>query len=40
MTDFAARFGQVGSDGVPYLSSSRQSLITSLLSVGYVHTSN
>ncbi|EPT03828.1 hypothetical protein FOMPIDRAFT_1114383 [Fomitopsis schrenkii] len=36
MPDFAARFGQVASDGVPYLSSSRQSLITSLLSVGTI----
>ncbi|GBE77322.1 Hexose transporter 2 [Sparassis crispa] len=34
MPDFAARFGQIGSDGKPYLSSSRQSIITSLLSAG------
>ncbi|PCH34180.1 general substrate transporter [Wolfiporia cocos MD-104 SS10] len=36
MSDFAARFGQTGSDGVPYLSSSRQSIITSLLSAGTI----
>ncbi|PCH36914.1 sugar transporter [Wolfiporia cocos MD-104 SS10] len=34
MPDFAARFGQVDANGTPYLSSSRQSMITSLLSVG------
>ncbi|KAF9820003.1 hypothetical protein IEO21_01665 [Rhodonia placenta] len=36
MPDFAARFGQIGSDGQPYLSSSRQSIITSLLGVGTI----
>ncbi|KAI0065343.1 general substrate transporter [Artomyces pyxidatus] len=35
MPDFIARFGQIGSDGEPFLSSSRQSIITSLLSAGY-----
>jgi len=34
MDDFVTRFGQTGSDGQPYLSSSRQSIITSMLSVG------
>ncbi|KAI0931199.1 hypothetical protein AcW2_000135 [Taiwanofungus camphoratus] len=36
MKDFIARFGQMGSDGQPYLSSSRQSVITSLLSAGTI----
>ncbi|KAH8094627.1 general substrate transporter [Cristinia sonorae] len=34
MPDFIRRFGEVGPDGVPFLSSSRQSIITSLLSAG------
>ncbi|KAH7922786.1 general substrate transporter [Leucogyrophana mollusca] len=34
MPDFVARFGQIGPDGKPFLSSSRQSIITSLLSAG------
>ncbi|KAN0100175.1 General substrate transporter [Tylopilus felleus] len=34
MPDFIRRFGQVSSDGTYYLSSSRQSIITSLLSAG------
>ncbi|TCD70103.1 hypothetical protein EIP91_004832 [Steccherinum ochraceum] len=34
MDDFIMRFGEVGSDGVPFLSNSRQSIITSLLSAG------
>ncbi|GBE77337.1 Hexose transporter 2 [Sparassis crispa] len=34
MKDFISRFGQIDSDGQPYLSSSRQSIITSLLSAG------
>ncbi|CAL1693915.1 unnamed protein product [Somion occarium] len=34
MDDFVARFGKIGSDGKPFLSSSRQSIITSLLSAG------
>ncbi|THH32820.1 hypothetical protein EUX98_g1313 [Antrodiella citrinella] len=34
MDDFVRRFGEVGTDGVPFLSSSRQSIITSLLSAG------
>ncbi|KAF8435632.1 general substrate transporter [Boletus edulis BED1] len=34
MPDFIHRFGQVSSDGTYYLSSSRQSIITSLLSAG------
>lgn len=36
MDDFVRRFGEVGSDGAPFLSASRQSIITSLLSAGYV----
>lgn len=36
MPDFVGRFGEVGSDGVAVLSSSRQSIITSLLSAGCV----
>jgi len=36
MPDFAARFGQINEDGQPYLSSSRQSIITSLLGVGTI----
>ncbi|EGO05363.1 hypothetical protein SERLA73DRAFT_101147 [Serpula lacrymans var. lacrymans S7.3] len=38
MPDFQRRFGQIGSDGQPYLSSSQQSIITSLLSAGYAVT--
>ena len=38
MPDFQRRFGEVDADGVPFLSSSRQSIITSLLSAGYVST--
>ncbi|KAH7915760.1 general substrate transporter [Hygrophoropsis aurantiaca] len=34
MPDFIMRFGQPGPDGQPYLSSSRQSIIVSLLSAG------
>ncbi|KAJ7053899.1 general substrate transporter [Mycena amicta] len=34
MPDFIDRFGQVGADGKMFLSSSRQSIITSLLSAG------
>ncbi|KAK7680557.1 hypothetical protein QCA50_016339 [Cerrena zonata] len=34
MEDFVARFGEIGADGKPFLSSSRQSIITSLLSAG------
>ncbi|KAI0652719.1 general substrate transporter [Trametes meyenii] len=34
MEDFVDRFGEVGADGVAFLSSSRQSIITSLLSAG------
>jgi len=34
MPDFIDRFGQVGADGQMFLSSSRQSIITSLLSAG------
>ncbi|KAJ7146401.1 general substrate transporter [Mycena epipterygia] len=34
MPDFIDRFGQLGSDGQMFLSSSRQSIITSLLSAG------
>ncbi|KAG6812635.1 hypothetical protein H0H92_001718 [Tricholoma furcatifolium] len=34
MPDFINRFGQMGSDGKMFLSSSRQSIITSLLSAG------
>ncbi|KAI0275471.1 general substrate transporter [Gloeopeniophorella convolvens] len=34
MPDFVRRFGEIGSDGQPFLSSSRQSIITSLLSAG------
>ncbi|KAI0073728.1 general substrate transporter [Panus rudis PR-1116 ss-1] len=34
MDDFVARFGEIGADGKPFLSSSRQSIITSLLSAG------
>ncbi|KAJ7894575.1 general substrate transporter [Mycena leptocephala] len=34
MPDFVDRFGQVGADGQMFLSSSRQSIITSLLSAG------
>jgi len=34
MPDFVGRFGQIGDDGKPFLSSSRQSIITSLLSAG------
>ncbi|EGO05354.1 hypothetical protein SERLA73DRAFT_68971 [Serpula lacrymans var. lacrymans S7.3] len=34
MPDFIRRFGQIGADGLPYLSSSRQSIIVSLLSAG------
>ncbi len=34
MPDFINRFGEVGPDGVKFLSSSRQSEITSLLSAG------
>ncbi|KIJ66473.1 hypothetical protein HYDPIDRAFT_109514 [Hydnomerulius pinastri MD-312] len=34
MPDFVRRFGQIGPDETPYLSSSRQSIITSLLSAG------
>ncbi|KAI0803285.1 general substrate transporter [Irpex lacteus] len=34
MPDFQRRFGEIGSDGQPFLSSSRQSIITSLLSAG------
>lgn len=36
MEDFIGRFGEIGADGKPFLSSSRQSIITSLLSAGYV----
>ncbi|KZT02237.1 general substrate transporter [Laetiporus sulphureus 93-53] len=36
MPDFIDRFGQVDANGTAYLSSSRQSLITSLLSVGTI----
>ena len=36
MPDFQRRFGQIGSDGQPFLTSSQQSIITSLLSAGYV----
>lgn len=36
MPDFIRRFGQVDSSGNFFLSSSRQSIITSLLSAGYV----
>ncbi|KAI0347887.1 general substrate transporter [Trametopsis cervina] len=34
MPDFQARFGEIDSNGNPFLSSSRQSIITSLLSAG------
>ncbi|KAG6879327.1 hypothetical protein C0992_003544 [Termitomyces sp. T32_za158] len=34
MPDFIDRFGEIGPDGVKFLSSSRQSIITSLLSAG------
>ncbi|CAA7265874.1 unnamed protein product [Cyclocybe aegerita] len=34
MPDFIRRFGEVGANGQPFLSSSRQSIITSLLSAG------
>lgn len=34
MPDFQRRFGEIDSDGQPFLSSSRQSIITSLLSAG------
>lgn len=34
MPDFIDRFGQVGSDGVKFLSAKRQSEITSLLAAG------
>ncbi|KAI0931239.1 hypothetical protein AcW2_000166 [Taiwanofungus camphoratus] len=36
MKDFVDRFGQIGANGEPFLSSSRQSIITSLLSVGTI----
>ena len=36
MPDFVNRFGQLGADGQMFLSSSRQSIITSLLSAGFV----
>lgn len=39
MPDFISRFGEIGSDGEPFLSSSRQSIITSLLSAGWVRPS-
>ena len=35
MPDFQRRFGEIDADGNPFLSSSRQSIITSLLSAGY-----
>jgi hypothetical protein len=35
MPDFIDRFGQLGDDGKMFLSSSRQSIITSLLSAGW-----
>lgn len=38
MPDFIRRFGQPDGQGGFFLSSSRQSIITSLLSAGYVHT--
>lgn len=38
MPDFVQRFGEpIGPDGEYILTSSRQSIITSLLSAGYVH---
>ena len=36
MPDFIERFGEPNGQGGYYLSSSRQSIITSLLSAGYV----
>jgi MFS transporter, SP family, sugar:H+ symporter len=35
MPDFQARFGEIDSNGNAFLSPSRQSIITSLLSAGY-----
>jgi MFS transporter, SP family, sugar:H+ symporter len=36
MPDFIRRFGELDASGKPFLSSSRQSIITSLLSAGLV----
>ena len=36
MPDFVRRFGELDASGNPFLSSSRQSIITSLLSAGLV----